>query len=396
MKIKLTQSGVELLLRALDISDNDTKPILNGMIVGNGVRSETDTEEKIMNPLLRLGINDFSRTDDYIELTSVFNNISVEDRFKVTEIGITAKDPNDAENDILFAYGYVTEAEAAVIPSATDYTFETSFTVNVYVGSLENIEVFLEEKMAGVSKSDFEAHIKDYHNPHKVTKESVGLGNVENKLLVDMTPLYEIPNILQPASPGERVAIFFGKVARGLQDFINHLKDKNNPHNVTCTTVGAAPKDHSHSTNDIKTGVLGIERGGTGVDNITKLKALLGFRNVVIEFGEYKGSGKSGAAYPNKLQFNKKKPMLVFVSGGTSNQKDWDCCTIILGYGSTQERGGFTATDGYGLSLNMTWGEDFVSWYAIGEESTQRYMSQKSEKDVTYYYTAICLVEEEE
>ena len=43
-----------------------------------------------------------------------------------------------------------------------------------------------------------------------------------------------------------------------------HTADKKNPHNVTCDQINAAPKEHTHSADDIKSGILPIERGGTG------------------------------------------------------------------------------------------------------------------------------------
>ena len=392
MKLNITQKGKELMLRCIDMAGDGEVLTFTRLALGNGTHTDV-TEESLQNPLLYLGINAFERSETSVELTSVFDNSAVSDRFRITEMGVLAKDPEDTDATILFAYGYVPEDEASVVPAVTDLIFETSITVSVFVGSLDNIEVALEGKLQGVSKETFESHIKDYNNPHKVTAKSVGLGNVENVAFTEHTPVYNIPEELSEVTPGEKLALFLGKVGRGLADLIAHIRDKNNPHKTTYKQVDAAKSDHKHSAHDITTGILGFARGGTSVGSLPELKRLLGFENVVIRFGSYTGSGKSGASYPNKLTFDNEKPMLVWVSGGT-NDDDWSCCTIIMGYGSNRERGGFTASDGTGFSLVTTWKDNSLEWYAVGEDTLQRYMSQKSEKDVTYYYGAICLAED--
>ena len=50
----------------------------------------------------------------------------------------------------------------------------------------------------------------------------------------------------------------------GASDAIDaHVANKNNPHEVTTTQIGAAETIHTHSTSDIMSGTLSIARGGT-------------------------------------------------------------------------------------------------------------------------------------
>ena len=396
MKLNITQKGKELMMRCIDMAGNGEVLTLTHLVLGNGTHTD-DIGEQLMNPLLHLAINSFERNESSVELTSVFDNSAVSDRFRITEMGVLAKDPEDEEATILFAYGYVPENEASVVPAVTDLIFETSITVSVFIGSLDNIEVALEGKLQGVSKETFESHIKDYNNPHKVTAKIIGLENVENVAFTEHTPVYTIPEKISETTPGEKFSLFLGKVGRGLADLIKHIKDKNNPHKTNCEQVGAANKDHKHSANDITSGILGLERGGTSVASLPELKRLLGFGNMEILTGTYTGNGKSGIKYPCKLSFDGRKPLVVFVSGGTASLAPGGdplmTCTIILGYGSTQEKGGFTPTGEEGLSLSMKWEEDAVEWYAIGEDKTNvtRCASQKTEEGVVYTWTAICL-----
>ena len=49
------------------------------------------------------------------------------------------------------------------------------------------------------------------------------------------------------------------------------MADRNNPHNVTAVQIGAAKTSHNHSANDITSGVLSVERGGTGTASLLEL-----------------------------------------------------------------------------------------------------------------------------
>lgn len=77
----------------------------------------------------------------------------------------------------------------------------------------------LPEKIDEVTKSkaekvDLTGHIQNHNNPHGVTKQQVGLGNVAN---------------VEQASK---------------QDFNNHLNNRNNPHSVTKHQVGLGNVDN--------------------------------------------------------------------------------------------------------------------------------------------------------
>lgn len=52
--------------------------------------------------------------------------------------------------------------------------------------------------------------------------------------------------------------------------FTEHLNSEN-PHGITPDIINAAKAEHCHSANDITSGVLGVERGGTGTTSLLKL-----------------------------------------------------------------------------------------------------------------------------
>ena len=108
------------------------------------------------------------------------------------------------------------------------------------------------------------AHNENKENPHGVTKKQVGLGNVPNVATDDQTPTFEQANDLGNLVSGEKLSALFGKLAKGMADLIAHLRNVNNPHNVTAAQVkarpdtwmptleemGAAPADHATDKNN--------------------------------------------------------------------------------------------------------------------------------------------------
>lgn len=84
-------------------------------------------------------------------------------------------------------------------------------------------------------------HITDTNNPHSVTKNQVGLGNVPNVSTNDQTPTYVQASTLSELTSGERMETAFGKIKKAISDLISHVGSKQNPHVVTAAQVGALP-----------------------------------------------------------------------------------------------------------------------------------------------------------
>ena len=69
----------------------------------------------------------------------------------------------------------------------------------------------------------------------------------------NQTPNFEESKTLEELKSSEKISLAFGKIARAISELISHLKNKNNPHEVTASDVGAFP-----STGGILNGYLGI------------------------------------------------------------------------------------------------------------------------------------------
>lgn len=74
-------------------------------------------------------------------------------------------------------------------------------------------------------ESNLTSHINNKNNPHQVTKEQIGLSNVDNTADVD-----------KPISTATQSAIDAVK-----EEINTHINNKDNPHNVTVEQIGAIP-----------------------------------------------------------------------------------------------------------------------------------------------------------
>lgn len=263
MTPKLTGDGKNLLLRAL-LGDriNFTK-----IRFGNGPEQDPEKAEDLINPLITSEITSITLGESYVTLTATFTNATLQNGFRITEIGFYAMNPEKEDEEILYAIGNENESSADYVPDGTSRIFEMQFDALVFVGSAENVTAAISSSLVYATKTAFDSHVDNHTNPHQVTKEQLGLGNVPNVTTNDHTPTFEEAKKLENIESGEKLSIIFGKIKLAITRLFKHLEDKNNPHGVTAEQISAAPKSHTHSTTDINSGALAPQRGGTGVSN---------------------------------------------------------------------------------------------------------------------------------
>lgn len=107
------------------------------------------------------------------------------------------------------------------------------------------------EERAKNAEETVAAHTESKDNPHGVTAEQVGLGNVPNVSTNNQTPTYEDASGLQNLTSGEKLSAAFGKIKKAIAEVILHLGNKENPHGVTAAQVKARPADWMPSAADV-------------------------------------------------------------------------------------------------------------------------------------------------
>ena len=220
---------------------------------GNGTPG--DGANDLKNPLLSLKIASATRSEKYVTLSVSFKNVELEiTGFWATEIGIYVEDPDDSAKELCYCIWEETEVEKAdYINPNVERLLASQYDFVVFVSEAENVSAALGETLVYATVSELNNHKNDRNNPHKVTKEQIGLGNV----LADITS-------------GEKMGSILGKIAKALSLLKSHLSDFKNPHKVKASDIGAAASKHSHNANDINDGTVIVQRGGTGRNEWTK------------------------------------------------------------------------------------------------------------------------------
>lgn len=106
-------------------------------------------------------------------------------------------------------------------------------------------------KGGGASSEVLISHIADKDNPHVVTKEQVGLGNVPNVATNDQTYTFATESTLANLTSGEKASKLFGKIAKAVKDLISHISNTSNPHSVTAAQAKARPDTWTPSASDV-------------------------------------------------------------------------------------------------------------------------------------------------
>lgn len=137
--------------------------------------------------------------------------------------------------------GFPTNGESGKIYIATDTNLQYRWTGTQYAEISSSIA--LGETSSTAYRGDrgkiaYDHSQKTSGNPHKVTKNDVGLGHVPNVATNDQTPTFTESTTLTKLTSGEKLSVAFGKISKAITDLINHIENKNNPHKVTKTQVG--------------------------------------------------------------------------------------------------------------------------------------------------------------
>lgn len=272
LNLETTAAGLAMIARSL-YGDEIT---FTKISIGNGVQPTSEITGMI-NPLVEVGITKIEKSEGMVILTGYLTSSDIQSSFYGTELGVYAKGADGTEE--LFAYRY-NQSEVDYYPATSSgRAIELTFSVVIQIGAAENVTAILIEGDTYAKKSDFDDHVADKSNPHRVTKEQLGLGSVENKVINDQTPTYTVPASVSELVSGESLSTSLGKLAAAVKALITHVADKQNPHGITAAAISAAAVNHTHSAADINSGTLSILRGGTGGTTAEAARTNLGLKN---------------------------------------------------------------------------------------------------------------------
>lgn len=270
----LTNAGQNLFIRAI----GGEQVTFTRFKIGNGTLpsgSDGHNLDDLINAIVAFGISEVDDTNEgYLTVNGHFDSTDVPSDFKLRELGLFCK----GEDNVEHLYCYVNDGNNAgtVKANESDVASEHDITLVIAIGEAEHVTAIISEGTLYASKEAFEAHLHDNNNPHNVTKEQVGLGNVPNVATNNQKVTFTQPANLEPILSGDKISTAFGRIAKAVGSLIAHLGNNNNPHGVSASQIGAASYSHTHTTADIMDGVLGVARGGTGQSSLPAFATRLG------------------------------------------------------------------------------------------------------------------------
>lgn len=131
---------------------------------------------------------------------------------------------------------HIEEEEAETAAADIGATIPASLT-NVTTKKIQPILDELASRATG--------HIAESDNPHSVTKEQVGLGNVPNVTTDDQTPTITEASSLSTFAEGDTLKDIVGKTNKAIDSLGYHIHNYDNPHQVTKSQVGLGNCDNT-------------------------------------------------------------------------------------------------------------------------------------------------------
>jgi len=313
----LTNAGQNLFIRAI----GGEQVTFTRFKIGNGTLpsgSDGHNLDDLINAIVSFGISEKDDTNPgYLTVNGHFDSTDVPSDFKLRELGLFCK----GEDNVEHLYCYVNDGNNAgtIKANESDVASEHDITLVIAIGEAEHVTAIISEGTLYASKEAFEEHIHDYNNPHQVTKEQIGLGNVPNVATNNQTVTFTQSSGLQPLLSGDKLSTAFGKISRAIMNLISHLSNTENPHGVTPAKIGAAAYSHTHTTAEIMDGVLGVARGGTGESTLLGFAMRIGqdMENAIFDLtttNAYTNRSKTVTTDLDRLTI----PGLYYVVGGSS------------------------------------------------------------------------------
>ena len=190
-------------------------------VIGNATTAPANPTQLsgVVSPMVTASFTAITEGDNFVTLAAVFDNLEVETGAYASELGLYAKDEND--NEHLYAYTYVGENADYIPAHDSGRTVQIQMTIVVAVGDAEDVDAVLVDAAAYATREEFEDHIHDYENPHRVTKKQVGLELVENNLFVDNDIVVDQLTSAANVATGDTLREAMSKIWYWIQKIIN-------------------------------------------------------------------------------------------------------------------------------------------------------------------------------
>lgn len=240
--LQLTDAGVAAILAAVYTGSEITFTCAK---IGSGAApADIKPMTDIVTPVETLEFTDLDAGDSVATLKFQLDNSDIDNGFWLRELGIFAEVDNTT---ILYAYTNAGNNAVYIKKYSSDTLTTLTFAVSVAIGDAENVTAVISEAVGYATEEELEAHTTANDNPHGVTAEQVGLGNVPNVAPSDMTVDFTESSSLDAPTSGSKLSVIVGKLVKAVNTLKAHITNGDNPHGITCEQIGAAPLIHVHT-----------------------------------------------------------------------------------------------------------------------------------------------------
>lgn len=167
----VTNAGEDIITRIIAGLNVTFKRIA----IGDGFDYDTGnfvTKSSLTNEIKSLDIKTLLVTDlNNIELVAEFGTGDIKDSFYFRELGIYIIDPDDENNEILFAYGNRNDAAEYITPHIQNYAVLKNIKCLVRVGSSANVNIIV--------KTNEPASIIDFLAADWILDETTNIYSIE-------------------------------------------------------------------------------------------------------------------------------------------------------------------------------------------------------------------------
>ena len=401
-----------------------TRVAIGDGLLGNGSminRTELVSERHSML------IDGILTTDDAKQCAVVvtLDNSQFEEGFPYRELALLAQDP-DTQEEGVYLYDNAGQECEYLDTQAGGVVIYERLKLLIRVEQTEQITFVASGNPLYLSAEDVQEMIRQHNESVDAHPKKADLGE-DNKVLPEQLPEMDVSTAMAGFDTKDSLADADGIVItdsaedntgkRVLWSKVKELQGKlyvpltrkiNNKAlssdiTLSAADVGAAAASHTHAL-DALTGILPVNKGGTGQSSLEALLAALKQAGAVqIATGSYVGTGTYGADHPCSLTFDFLPKLIMitryhtgtssidYIFPGDSEGNYWlmdantlvDSDTSLSGYVGT----GFGRVFGYGGGASVGYkssDQRTIYWYSGNDAG-----SQFNSDGTTYYYAAI-------
>lgn len=185
------------------------------------IKQEDIKNLTIMGSMQDISISQVELEEECIKISALFSNTGLDEGYYLRAIGLYA-------DNVLIAVS-LEDSGSCYIES--ENTSPVGAIIQMFLKSTDakNINLTI-NPLGSATLSDVKevenlitTHIENKSNPHNITKETLGLGNVENVSVNNQTPTFSEAASLENIANGEKNSTLWGKVAKAISSLITHI-----------------------------------------------------------------------------------------------------------------------------------------------------------------------------